>query len=34
MAEHDNKFFTMWYGVYEAGTQNLTYANGGHPPPR
>ncbi len=33
MTEHDNKFFTMWYGVYDARTQTLTYANGGHPPP-
>ncbi len=33
MAEHDNKFFTMWYGVYEEGTRSLTHANGGHPPP-
>jgi len=33
MEDHDKKFFTMWYGVYEAGTQNLTYANGGYPPP-
>ncbi len=33
MAEHDNKFFTMWYGLYDAQAQTLTYANGGHPPP-
>ena len=25
-------FFTMWYGVYNANSRELTYASGGHPP--
>ncbi len=25
-------FFTMWYGVYNENSRELTYASGGHPP--
>ena len=25
-------FFTIWYGVYNKSTRELTYASGGHPP--
>jgi sigma-B regulation protein RsbU (phosphoserine phosphatase) len=32
MAEHDNRFFTIWYGVYDTATRTLGYACGGHPP--
>jgi sigma-B regulation protein RsbU (phosphoserine phosphatase) len=32
MAEHDNKYFTIWYGVYDVKTRALRYAGGGHPP--
>ncbi len=32
MSEHDNRYFTMWYGVYEPESHELTYAVGGHPP--
>jgi sigma-B regulation protein RsbU (phosphoserine phosphatase) len=32
MAEHNNKFFTIWYGVYDAPTRTLRYATAGHPP--
>lgn len=30
-AQHGYKFFTIWYGVYQASTRTLTYASGGHP---
>lgn len=33
MTEHNNKYFTMFYAVYDLATQELTYCNGGHPPP-
>jgi phosphoserine phosphatase RsbU/P len=33
MEHHGNKFFTIWYGLYDRQTRTLTYANGGHPPP-
>lgn len=33
MENHNNMFFTMWYGVYNALTRVVTYSNGGHPPP-
>ena len=29
---HDNKYFTIWYGVYHRSTRQLFYAGGGHPP--
>jgi sigma-B regulation protein RsbU (phosphoserine phosphatase) len=32
MEKHNNKFFTMWYGVYNKKTRMLTYSSGGHPP--
>lgn len=32
MENHDNRFFTMWYGVYDKRTRKLTYSSGGHPP--
>ena len=30
--EHNDMFFTIWYGVYKKGSRELTYASGGHPP--
>jgi sigma-B regulation protein RsbU (phosphoserine phosphatase) len=33
MEEYGDKFFTIWYGVYDASTATLTYAGAGHPPP-
>jgi sigma-B regulation protein RsbU (phosphoserine phosphatase) len=30
--ENNDMFFTMWYGIYNRRTKNLTYASGGHPP--
>lgn len=33
MSERNNKFFTIWYGVYHARSRTLRYASGGHPPP-
>lgn len=27
-----NKYFTIWYGVYDTATKQLTYASAGHPP--
>lgn len=32
MCDHDNKFFTVWYGVYDPRDRVLEYASGGHPP--
>jgi sigma-B regulation protein RsbU (phosphoserine phosphatase) len=32
MAQHGNRYFTIWYGVLELETRRLTYASGGHPP--
>ncbi len=32
MELHDNKYFTIWYGVYRKSTRQLTYTGGGHPP--
>ncbi len=32
MDRHNNMYFTMWYGVYDKNSRQLTYANGGHPP--
>ena len=29
---HDDKFFTIWYGVIRKSTRQLAYAGGGHPP--
>jgi Stage II sporulation protein E (SpoIIE)/MalT-like TPR region len=30
--EHGNKYFTIWYGVYQAPNRTMTWAGGGHPP--
>lgn len=32
MEKQNNMFFTMWYGVYNKNTRELTYSSGGHPP--
>lgn len=32
MAEHNNLYFTIWYGVYQRRQRRLLYASGGHPP--
>ena len=32
MEQHDNRYFTIWYGVFSKKTRELTYAGGGHPP--
>ncbi|MEX1039003.1 MAG: PP2C family protein-serine/threonine phosphatase [Pirellulaceae bacterium] len=32
MDKHDNKLFTIWYGVYHLPSRTLTWAGGGHPP--
>lgn len=32
MEEQNNKFFTIWYGVYNKQTRELKYSSGGHPP--
>jgi sigma-B regulation protein RsbU (phosphoserine phosphatase) len=32
MEENNNKFFTIWYGVFDATTRTLHYSTGGHPP--
>lgn len=31
-AQHDDKYFTIWYGVYNRLSNRLTYGGGGHPP--
>ncbi len=31
MDRHDEKYFTIWYGVYNSSRRTLTYAGGGHP---
>lgn len=33
MEDHNNMFFTIWYGVFNKNTKQILYANGGHPPP-
>jgi sigma-B regulation protein RsbU (phosphoserine phosphatase) len=33
MEKHDNKYFTIWYGVYCRSARRLAWAGGGHPPP-
>jgi serine phosphatase RsbU (regulator of sigma subunit) len=30
--QHGQKFFTIWYGVYQPASRTLTWAGGGHPP--
>jgi len=32
MHRNNNKFFTMWYGVYQRSTRQLTFAAAGHHP--
>jgi sigma-B regulation protein RsbU (phosphoserine phosphatase) len=32
MDRHDDQYFTMWYGVYDALERTLTYGTGGHHP--
>lgn len=32
MENHNNMFFTLWYGVFNAKTRSLKYACAGHPP--
>jgi len=32
MDRHDEKYFTIWYGVFDRARRRLTYASGGHPP--
>jgi sigma-B regulation protein RsbU (phosphoserine phosphatase) len=30
MAENNEKYFTIWYGVYHIGSRELAFASGGH----
>lgn len=32
MNDQNDKYFTIWYGVYNQQSQQLTYASAGHPP--
>jgi sigma-B regulation protein RsbU (phosphoserine phosphatase) len=32
MDRHDEKYFTIWYGVFDRTSRRLAYASGGHPP--
>jgi phosphoserine phosphatase RsbU/P len=32
MEQHDDRYFTIWYGVFSRKTHKLSYAGGGHPP--
>ncbi|MGV1006734.1 MAG: PP2C family protein-serine/threonine phosphatase [Candidatus Nanopelagicales bacterium] len=32
MDQHNDHYFTMWYGIYEASTRTLRYASAGAPP--
>ncbi|GAC1336898.1 MAG: hypothetical protein NVSMB14_04440 [Isosphaeraceae bacterium] len=32
MDRHDEKYFTIWYGVYQRTSRRLIYSSGGHPP--
>lgn len=32
MENHNNMFFTIWYGVYNKKNHQLIYSSGGHPP--
>jgi phosphoserine phosphatase RsbU/P len=32
MEEHNDMFFTIWYGVYQKSKRELIYSSGGHPP--
>lgn len=33
MDRHGSMYFTIWYGVYNRTTRELTFSGGGHPPP-
>ena len=32
MQDHNDLYFTIWYGVFNRNTRELRYASGGHPP--
>jgi sigma-B regulation protein RsbU (phosphoserine phosphatase) len=32
MDQHDNRYFTIWYGVFSTTTRQLAYSGAGHPP--
>ncbi len=32
MEQHNNLYFTIWYGVYNCQTRELRFTSGGHPP--
>ncbi len=32
MEEQNDRYFTLWYGVYQRSTRRITYGSGGHPP--
>lgn len=32
MTQRNDKYFTIWYGVYNLGSRRLVYASAGHPP--
>jgi sigma-B regulation protein RsbU (phosphoserine phosphatase) len=32
MEKHNSMYFTMWYGVFNKTTRELSYASAGHPP--
>ncbi len=32
MTDQNEKYFTIWYGVYNKATRELSYASAGHPP--
>lgn len=32
MSDQNDKYFTIWYGVYNRATRQLAYASAGHPP--
>lgn len=32
MEQHGDRYFSIWYGVYDTSTHTLRYASGGHPP--
>ena len=32
MSDRNDKYFTIWYGVYNFQQRNLTYSSAGHPP--
>jgi sigma-B regulation protein RsbU (phosphoserine phosphatase) len=32
MSDRNDKYFTIWYGVYDRYSRSLTYSSAGHPP--